>query len=482
MAMSRSVKPPGTARTIGDAWPLAWRLLLPLAMLAVAFCGAVTLFLIRDVSARMDEEVDSRLGKLAETLLTSGLTLDPELLSRVRAVAGVEVTTVSPDGGVLASTLPPESAREQASHLRTKPGAGRVSLEGEHYRLVTLRASPAGRPGGFTLVVAAATRPTDRLKSGLAWTIFIATFTQLALLILIGHVVVKTATRPLARLARAARDVGRGVLETPVPSGGGREINVLAREFNVMVSELARSRQELVRAERLAVAGSMAASVAHEIRNPLSSIRMNIQLLLRRPFRAVEDERELKDLLGEVDRLDLVLGNLLDVAAPARFTPTLGALNPVVEETLRLTSRKLEHVNIVVETDLGRDLPEIRLDIHKLRQALLNVILNAVDAMPRGGVLRVATRGVGHHVELSLEDTGTGLRPGVVDRLFEPFFSTKPRGVGLGLYVVRNIIELHGAQIRLEPCIPQGTRCVMTFPVALETTHRRAGAEERQPA
>jgi signal transduction histidine kinase len=461
-------------------WPLALRLLIPLAVLAVIFSGAVAIFLIQGVSARLDRETDERLASLADTLAVSSYVLDREILLKVREVTGAEVLTLAPDGSPSVSTLPPGREGEMAE-LASHRGAPRnVILGGEPYRLVTgrvLRATEDEKAPGFLVAVAASTRPFNRLKRRVAWTIVVATGTGLALLLLAGHVIVRTATRPLARLVEAAREIGRGDLTRRIEGGGGREIDVLAAEIDSMVHALARSRAELVQAERLAVAGKMAASVAHEIRNPLSSIRMNVQLLARKAAGTPEVAAELQDVLDEVDRLDLVLSNLLDLTSPPRFLPAPQSLNVLIETVLRLTSRKLEHLNAEVHTDFAPDLPRLPLDAHKVRQAFLNVILNAAEAMPQGGTLSVSTRVEGAAIEAVFEDTGAGMGAAAATRAFEPFFSTKPAGAGLGLHIVANVMELHSGRAYLEPAGPRGTRCVMVFPLAVGTAGTEALAE-----
>jgi signal transduction histidine kinase len=198
--------------------------------------------------------------------------------------------------------------------------------------------------------------------------------------------------------------------------------------------------------------------VAHEIRNPLSAIRMNVQLLERE---AEEGREYFHEILEEIDRLDLVVDSLLDSTARWRSNPQPKNLNEVISSALRLTSRRLDHLGIEVHTSFSEDIPPLALDVKQMRQAVLNIVLNAAEAMPGGGKLRVSTARAGDAVEAVFEDTGVGLPRTVGERVFEPFFSTKERGAGLGLYIVRKIVELHGGSVRLEATFPSGTRCVL---------------------
>ncbi len=460
-------------------WPLAWRLLLPLGALALATCIVVTLLIARTISVRMDDEVDARLARLTRTLESSGLLLDGALLGRVRSIAGVEVAIVGPGDELLSTTLEPERARELVRHATADDPVWNDRATGERFRTVTRRGAMLGHGSTATLIVAGSTRATDRLKRDLAWASAAVIASSLVLALVVGLLVVKSATRPLGRLATAAREVGRGALDGRVPAGGGREITTLAQEFNGMVAELARSRAELVRSEKLAAAGKMAAGVAHELRNPLSSIRMNLQLLDRGSEGRLSDQ--LGEVLSELDRLDLVLGNLLDLTARPRLHPEPDDLNAIVRSALRLTARKLAHLGISVREELADGLPLVRVDPFKAKQAFLNVILNAAEAMPRGGELRVVTRHAAETVAVAFEDSGVGIAGRDTSQLFEPFFSTKAGGAGLGLHMVRNVMEMHGGVVRLAAAGPAGgTRCELEFPLdpAIAARDTRAAEPE----
>jgi signal transduction histidine kinase len=454
----------GQPRRLGEGWSLARRLLVPTTVLAASFCILASVLLVRTISSRMDRALDSRLAGLADSLEVSGFALEDEMLTRIRSVTAAEVVTLAPDGEPLASTLDPAAARRLVEGVDLAAGEpGLATVDGSRFRtLVRSIEAPAGN--GLTLLVAASTGPTDRLKRELTLMTVFGTAAALALVIVIGRMVVNTATRPLARLAEAAREVARGDLERRVPVGGGQEVEALANEFNSMVDDLARSREELLAAEKLAVAGRMAASVAHEIRNPLSSVRMTLQLLERQTAADGGARRDVQEVLSEIDRLDLTLSNLLDLTRTPAVALALEPVNPIVEGTLRITARRLEHLGVKVEADLAGDLPAIRIDAHKARQVFMNVLLNAVEAMPGGGTVRVRTHLEGPFVQVDFEDDGPGIADELSEKIFDPFFSTKTHGAGLGLHIVRSIMESHGGRVSIEPRTA-GTHCALRFPV-----------------
>jgi two-component system, NtrC family, sensor histidine kinase HydH len=229
--------------------------------------------------------------------------------------------------------------------------------------------------------------------------------------------------------------------------------------------QLERAQQRLVRGERLAALGELSAIVAHEVRNPLGVI-FNSLGSLRRLLRPTGDAQVLLDIVGEeADRLNRIVGDLLDFARPA--TPELRpeSLARVVEEAVGVALAQ-RPPGVEVVHDLDPALPLVRVDVRLVRQAVLNVAVNAVQAMPRGGRITVRTRREPDAAVVELEDTGTGIPDEVKDRIFEPFFTTKASGTGLGLAVVKRIVEGHGGTITAASRPGQGTRFLLRFPLA----------------
>jgi signal transduction histidine kinase len=229
--------------------------------------------------------------------------------------------------------------------------------------------------------------------------------------------------------------------------------------------QLERAQQRLVRGERLAALGELSAIVAHEVRNPLGVI-FNSLGSLRRLLRPSGDARVLLDIVGEeADRLNRIVGDLLDFARPS--TPELRPepLARVVEEAVGVALAQ-RPPSVEVVHDLDPALPPVPLDVRMVRQAVLNVAVNAVQAMPRGGRITVRTRREPDAAVVEIEDTGPGIPDEVKDRIFEPFFTTKASGTGLGLAVVKRIVEGHGGSIVAASRPGHGTRFLLRFPLA----------------
>lgn len=227
-----------------------------------------------------------------------------------------------------------------------------------------------------------------------------------------------------------------------------------------------RLRDELRRSEHLASLGLMVAQVAHELRNPLAGIRSTVQLWQRLPAESRTPE-SLQAVVGAVDRLDALLTNLLQFSRSEMTNRSDVDLNAVVRETVQLLAVQLREQHVQLSLVLDPQLPQFSGSAPGLRQVVLNLATNAVQAMPDGGNLSCQTRlsPAGTEVELDIIDTGHGIDPTTRAGLFEPFFTTRASGTGLGLALCREIIMQHHGRIELLPVEPHGTRCRIQLPV-----------------
>ncbi|MBM4363534.1 MAG: HAMP domain-containing protein, partial [Deltaproteobacteria bacterium] len=271
--------------------------------------------------------------------------------------------------------------------------------------------------------------------------------------------------RPLAEVTARARAVARGDLSPRAVGPASDEIGVLAATFERMVGAIARANQELVAAERLATIGKMAAKVTHEIRNPLSSMALNAELLEDEVTQHPEASGLVRAMKSEIERLTALSERYLSVArraTPLREPEDIGAL---CRDTVAALTAEMGRHGVRVEVHADEALPAVPVDEAQLRQVLLNLLRNAREAMPDGGTVRVGVRpGSGAGVEITIDDEGPGLPPSARERLFEPFYTTKPHGTGLGLVISREIVEAHGGALRAEAAVPRGTRFSVYLP------------------
>lgn len=275
---------------------------------------------------------------------------------------------------------------------------------------------------------------------------------------------------PLELVTERARAVGAGDLAPRAVAAGDDEIGELARTFETMVEAIGRARSDLVAAERMAAVGRMAAHVTHEIRNPISALGLNVELLEEEmammPPEAEEARQLLRAIRGEVDRLAGLSEQYLSLARRPTRQLEPGDVGELSASLLSFLRPELERAGVQCRAVIEEGLPEVNLDEAQLRQALLNLVRNAREAMPGGGELELRVVTAEGGVELLLDDTGPGIPEEVRASIFAPFFTTKKQGTGLGLAVTREIVDAHGGQISCEPRAPHGTRFRLWFPAA----------------
>jgi signal transduction histidine kinase len=282
---------------------------------------------------------------------------------------------------------------------------------------------------------------------------------------------------PVRRLVAATHRVQDGDYSVEIPTAGSDEVGALARTFNQMVERLGESRvleERLHAAERSAAMGRFASALAHEIRNPLNSISLTIDHVRTRFAPADETRRDefqalMATLKSEVTRLNRLVGDFLSSGQPARLDPRPCDLGAVVRETAALVEIKARDQAIQVEVDVAAGLPSTVADAALLKTCFLNLVLNAFEAMPGGGRLSLAARlergEDAAAIALVVSDTGVGMPRESAASAFEPYFSTKEAGVGLGLSLVRRIVEGHGGRIALDSTPGQGTTVRVFLPV-----------------
>ncbi|MDD5153287.1 MAG: ATP-binding protein [Desulfovibrionales bacterium] len=252
----------------------------------------------------------------------------------------------------------------------------------------------------------------------------------------------------------------------------GDEIVQLGDSFCHMVSELKRSREALSRAyernlqaERLATIGKGAAHIAHEIKNPL----MLIGGFSRQVFESLEPEnpnrKKLQIVTDEIRRLESLLVDVSDFARMAQPQKSIQNINDVALDVYNLMSGELQKQGIEFTKSLRPDIPSSSFDPRQLKQILINLAKNAVEAMPHGGKLDIATDMEGQMIKITVTDTGKGIPGENLQDIFNPFFTTKPKGTGLGLAISRKIIEDHGGSVEIKSKVGEGTTCIVNLPI-----------------
>lgn len=281
--------------------------------------------------------------------------------------------------------------------------------------------------------------------------------------------------RPLAAITARAQAVAGGDLTPQVAIDVNDEIGDLARTFESMVTAIGRANRELLEAERLATIGRMAAHVTHEVRNPLSSIALNLELLqdelpeAGNPQSTNEARALHRAIQREVARLTELTDQYLSLARPNRPDLQEEDLGAVVRSTAQFLEPDVARARCKFSLEIDESLPPVSIDESQIRQVIHNLVRNARQSMRDGGTITLRVKAQADVVRLTVEDEGTGIEPEVRGRLFEPFLTTKGQGTGLGLAICRHIIEAHKGTISSEPNEPRGSRFVVELPIATPT-------------
>jgi signal transduction histidine kinase len=453
------------------------KLTIPFTLLLIVAIGVTAAMSISLSAGALETRLGRQMDRVSEMVSESGFAPNRPILERLKAILDADVITYTKAGQVIASTLDSPSDSELSALVRSRVTVGEMSDNGQRLamrdiayrgRPYKVAYRPLRTPPDSVVAIVVATSDIADAERAIARAIAIIASLMIVLVAIVSQLIARSITAPVQRLVECTRTLAAGDLTGRAEVKSRGEIGSLARAFNDMAEQLQASEAKLLRAERLAAAGQLAASVAHDIRNPLSAIKMQAQLLRGKLLPGQANQELLLAILREIDRVEWVVKGLLDLVRPAELHPRPAHVNEVVAEALALTEAQLNHRKITVDRRFDPGVPTVAIDPDRITLALLNVILNAADAMPNGGTLVAATSTVegGAAVLIEISDEGEGIAADARGKVFDPFFTTKPEGVGLGLVNAKSIVERHGGTIHLLPRAERGTRAVITLPLA----------------
>jgi signal transduction histidine kinase len=326
------------------------------------------------------------------------------------------------------------------------------------------------------LLVGNSQREVAILENRIIWLALAVVGIGLLIALLLSWWGAARVTRPVRSLAEGAREVAGGNWNAHVDVRGGGEIGQLGRAFNTMTQQLIEQRERLVQSERVAAWREVARRLAHELKNPLFPLQTTVENLQRAKEQNSNQFEEVfrestSILLSEIENLKTITGRFSDFSKMPQPELASVNVNEIVRSTVKLFEAQFSAVGrppITPELHLEEELPVIQADQALLHRALENLILNAMDAMPAGGVLMLRTTHGNGNVHVEVSDTGTGLTPEECDRLFTPYYTTKQHGTGLGLAIVQSVVSDHGGRISVESETGVGTSFHIDLPTQPE--------------
>ena len=353
-------------------------------------------------------------------------------------------------------------------------------------------------------------QPYKDLKKDVISTFLILTLMGVILVTLLSYYIAGSITKPLQNIVSVTRLVAEGDLSQEAKVNSRDEMGYLATSFNQMVGRLKDARKELedwgkmleqkvekrtkelkaardqiLRSERLAALGRLAAGVAHEMNNPLAGILLFTQSLLKRTKDDPSIQEDLKVVEQEIIRCSHIVRSLLDFARETKPKKVPTQVNQVIENTLSLVENQADFHDIHIIKEFDTSIPQILLDGNQMQQVIMNIILNAADAMPDGGTITIKSSlsKEDNFIEVKIADTGCGIPKELIDRIYDPFFTTKEskKGTGLGLAVSYGIIKKHQGFILVESEEGKGTTFIIRLPINPPENNQQKMVAENTP-
>jgi signal transduction histidine kinase len=418
--------------------------------------------------------------------LSAGFLLDDALAAQLKKITGSDLA-FGMDGQILASTLPRDAYPALGERLRTQ-GISRVVLDGEEYEALPRLLAPSGdappdATGPVALILRSRTAQLQSLGAIHAGLLLTAVFAVLVATAL-SFAVARTIARPLAAITSVMRELAAtGDLTRKIAVRHGSrwdddDARLLATTFNTLTDSIARFQREMSQKERLTALGRLSTVIAHEVRNPLMIIKASLHSLRRQDVTPEAVHEAVADIDEEVARLNRIVNEVLDFARPIRFDLSPVHVNTLCRESAAAAVASGSGAEILL--DLDQSLTTATTDPERLRIALVNMLVNARHAVngqaspqPDAGQAAVTlrTRHVGDRLQLTVSDRGVGIAPADLAQIFDPYFTTKRGGTGLGLPITKNIVEGLGGTIGVTSAPGAGTDIVIDLP--LDSTQGR---------
>ena len=393
-------------------------------------------------------------------VLVAGLAVDSEHVSDLKNATGGSDFVFVTNRHVAASTLPASAAADVIGDI----GNGRMRVAGTEYfssafPLTDLSGNEVGRLAILRSFEAAQERITN-----VRWRLVALWIAAVVLGLSATYLLTRRLMLPLQQLDAAAAEIGRGNYQVQVPVEGSGEIARLTESFNTMSNSLTKAREDLIRQERISTIGRLSTSIIHDLRNPLAAIYGGSEMLVDHNLSPTQVQRLAGNIYKASRQVQNMLQELADVTKGRAHAREMCKLREVVQAAYEPLAASAEAQQVSVEIRVKDDV-ELPLDRAPMERVFQNLIANAIEALPRGGAVKVSADASGGEVIALVEDTGPGIPPQIAENLFQPFVTAgKKNGLGLGLALARKTVLSHGGDLWVEASNP-GARFKMRLPV-----------------
>jgi signal transduction histidine kinase len=409
--------------------------------------------------------VQAQTGSGLLNVLVAGFPVDTAVAMELKQQTGGSDFVFLAGGKPLASTVPAEQSTEIARQYRRDTSLQRIRIKGGELAVLgTALRNMEGAPAGDLLIVrgfAAISRSVDDLERKLFLIWAGAVLGGLAVSVLLARQILK----PIRLLDEAATRIAKQEYETRVPEASNDELGRLAHTFNTMCASIQDARGELIRQERILTIGRLSSSIVHDLRNPLASIYGGAEMMMDGNL----SEAQLHRVAGNIYRSSRVINDLLqelvDVSRGRMHAPETCKLSEVVSAAIDVDANAAERQGVAVNASIDPAI-ELPLERARMERVFLNLITNAVEAMPGGGRVDICAERKGNGVVVKVDDTGPGIPESVRERLFEPFVTSRKAGLGLGLALSRQTVLEHGGDLWIEDGRAGGAHFRLRLPLA----------------
>ncbi|MBX9788825.1 MAG: hypothetical protein K2Y37_07900 [Pirellulales bacterium] len=430
-------------------WPLRHQILWPLAGSMLVTLVAASMLTAYLQARQQEAEIAAQLDALSETLRRSNFPLTDHVLEQMRGLSGAEFLLANASGPRLATAGVASLLNRGMPQAAEPASAGRlgttvtVADESYFHRVVNLGSRSATSPA-TTLHVFYPERSWREARGKAIQPALIVGAAAVGLATVLATVLARRWSRPIALLRRQIAGMAEGDYTGITLPRRNDELRDLVSSANALAAQLVSLTAAVRRSERLAVLGQLSGGMAHDLRNTVTGARMALQLHARS---CAADDESLEVALRQMGLIEEYLRRFLVAGKPEQLQRARTDLGELIEEIVRLVEPACRHRRVRLEVELPSDSSPIWADAGQLRQLFLNLLLNGFEAAGAGGWVRVTMMQASTSARIRVVDSGPGLDPTIRDRLFEPFATTKPEGLGLGLAVARQVVEAHGGTI-----------------------------------